>query len=134
MLGDVVKLAPQILVISIALGVVACKTISHSQNDDPAKKLAISKLGSDLETFKSPQGEYFLFVQKVKDLSANQSSKFLVVQIANQQLMLEQSFMPGYVKWIGDTTIEFLDMPGILKKNEDLGDYKKIIDLRLYKK
>ncbi|MEQ1585013.1 MAG: hypothetical protein ABL895_03985 [Cyclobacteriaceae bacterium] len=130
----IAKLVQQIVVISIAVGMVACKTLSNGQNDDPIKKLAISKLGTDFETFKSPQGEYFLFVQSVKDLSASQSSKFLVVQAAGKQIILEQSFIPGYVKWIGDTTIEFLNVPGILKENENISDYKKIIDVQFYKK
>lgn len=116
--------------VSVTIFLCCCKTTVQNQpQSGDAKAIAISKLGSSIESFKSPDGHYELFVQQPNDSPMKQALKFLVIQINNNKVVMEKSFMPGYVKWMGDSTLEVLDMPGIIRADEDLTDYKKIVNV-----
>jgi hypothetical protein len=39
------------------------------------------------------------------------------------------SYRSGYIHWIDNTTIEYLDMPGTLREGEDLAHFKKTITI-----
>lgn len=54
----------------------------------------------------------------------------MVVQTPENKIVLEQNFIPGYAKWITDSSIEVLSVPGTIGKNENLSDYKKVIVIR----
>lgn len=134
MLISFIKFLQLIGFVSVATLMCGCKTtVQNQQQTEDAKTIAISKLGSPIESFKSPDGHYELFVQQPNNSPMKQPLKFLVIQINTNQVVMEKSFMPGYVKWIDDTTLELLDMPGIIRGDEDLTDYKKIIDVAQYK-
>jgi len=134
MLLSSIKFLQLIGFVSVATLMCGCKTTvqNHQQTED-AKTIAISKLGSSIESFKSPDGHYELFVQQPNDSPMKQPLKFLVIHINTNKVVMEKSFMPGYVKWMGDSSLELLDVPGIIRGDEDLTDYKKIIDVAHYK-
>ncbi len=120
--------------VSAAILMSSCKTtVQNQQHPEDAKTIAQNKLGNSIESFKSPDGRYELFVQQPNDSPMKQALKFLVIQINTNKIVVEKSFMPGYVKWISDSSLEVLDIPGIVRTNEDLVNYKKIIDVALYK-
>ncbi len=129
-----VKFLPLIGFVSAAFLMSSCKTtVQNQQQPVDAKAIAISKLGNSIESFKSPDGHYELFVQQPNDSPMQQALKFLVIQINTNKVVMEKTFMPGYVKWMGDSSLELLDMPGIIRGDEDLKDYKKIIDVAHHK-
>jgi len=131
---SLIKFLQLIGFVSVATLMCGCKTtVQKQQHPEDAKTIAISKLGSSIESFKSPDGLYELFVQQPTDSPMKQPLKFLVIQINTNKVVMEKSFMAGYVKWIDDTTLELLDMPGIIRGDEDLTDYKKIIEVAHYK-
>jgi len=134
MLRSSKKSLPLIVFVSAAFFMGSCKTtVQNQQQSVDAKAIAISKLGNSIESSTSPDGHYALFVQQPNDSPMKQALKFLVIQITTNKVVLEKTFMPGYVKWIGDSSLELLDMPGIVRGDEDLKDYKKIIDVAHYK-
>ena len=104
-----------------------CK--SSLTNEDAVYKMATTKLGSEIDSIPSSTGEYILFIQKANSLNASNHLKFLVISVAQHKVMLEQSFNPGYAKWITDSSIEVLSVPGVIQENEDLSRYKKIINI-----
>lgn len=134
MLLSPIKFLQLIGFVSVATLMCGCKTtVQNQQPTEDAKTIAIRKLGSSIESFRSPDGHYELFVQQPDDSPMKQALKFLVIQINTNMVVMEKSFMPGYVKWMGDSSLELLDMPGIIRADEDLTDYKKIIDVAHYK-
>lgn len=134
MLISFIKFLQLIGFVSVATLMCGCKTTVQNQpQPEDAKTIAIRKLGSSIESFKSPDGNYELFVQQPNDSAMKQALKFLVIQSNTNKVVMEKSFMPGYVKWIGDSSLEILDMPGIVRADEDLSDYKKIINVEAFK-
>lgn len=55
--------------------------------------------------------------------------KFEVIRVKDNLIIEEGSFRPGYIKWINNYEIELLDLPGALKENQDLNQFKKIISI-----
>lgn len=90
-------------------------------------------LGADIESFPNSKGEYILFKQKGNSSTPTNVLRFVVIQTANNKVVVEQTYAPGYVKWITETSLEVLSVPGTIKESESLSDYIKIIDLRSIK-
>lgn len=99
---------------------------------DKARRLAIAKLGTDFESFPNLTEEYILFVQKVNSSHPSHVIKFLVIETTANNIILEQNFVPGYVKWADEFSIEVLSIPGNIKRTENLSDYAKIINVRFH--
>lgn len=113
----------------VTILIFSCKPTSSNQtNTDSVEQLVTQKLGN-YELFQSSSGTYTLYIQKVDPSAANPVTKFLVVESTSKMIVLEKSFRPGYVKWIDDSTLEYLDAPAILKQNETITYYIKKIDL-----
>jgi|GEM_PF-1316968 hypothetical protein len=113
----------------VAILIVSCEpTRSNQTKVDSIEQIVTQKLGS-YELIPSFSGAYTLFVQKIDPSAANTVTNFLVVESTSKIIILEKSFKPGYIKWIDNSTIEYLDAPGILKQNESITDYIKKIDL-----
>ena len=102
--------------------VIACSSIK-SPNIEQVKTLI--KLGDQYTETLSPSRNYTLYVQSGEYLT--QPAKFIVLKNPSSELILENSFFPGYVKWISEEELEVLSVPGTLQKDEDLANYKKII-------
>lgn len=96
---------------------------------DPVRAIAVSKLGDDIESWPNANGQYILFSQKINN-SASGSVNFIVIHAASRQIVEEQSYTPGYVKWVTETSLEVLSMPGMARTNEDPTKYIKVINLR----
>lgn len=119
-----------VLVLLSILLLWACKTThSKGQNPDSVNKIAGDKLGTDIESFPNSTEEYILYVQKTNSSSPTNILKFIVLEVGTGKVATEQSFAPGYVKWITETSIEVFSVPGTIRKNEDLSDYKKTINI-----
>jgi hypothetical protein len=120
--------------LGIGLLVWACKTTQSKENIiDEARELAIDKLGNDIESFPNSTEEYNLYVQKTNSSNTSHVLKFLIIETTANNIILEQSFAPGYVKWVAEFSIEILSVPGNIKETENLSDYIKIIDVRSIK-
>lgn len=100
----------------LILIVVACKTSQPQTTTDPLQ-LAEVVLGKGLEQHFNQSQSHILFVQPASAYP-NQPIKFLVIEKSTGKAVFEKSFRPGYVKWRDDRTIEYEDLPGIVKQNE----------------
>jgi hypothetical protein len=102
------------LVIFIVLG---CSPTKPQTATDPLK-LAEVVLGRGLEQYPNESQSHILFVQSASAYP-NQPIKFLVIEKSSGKAVFEKSFRPGYVKWRDDRTIEYEDMPGIARQNDN---------------
>lgn len=120
-----------IILFGIGLLVGACKSTQPKENTmDEAWRLASNKLGEEIESYSNATREYTLFIQKRTSPSATNSVRFLIIHLDNNEVVVEQSFTPGYVKWISNSSIEVLSVPGVIKENKNLTDYIKIIEIK----
>ncbi len=110
------------------IALTSCKSMRQADGDK-SLGIARAKLGQEIEAFPNVNGKYTLYVQKPQ-ITATGARKFIVVQSSNQAVVVSESFIPGYVKWVTDEALEVLSVPGTLKANDDLSNYKKTIPIR----
>jgi len=105
----------------------SCKSVTPSSptENDTVKAL----LGNNVELQTSPSGAYVLHVQ-VNAGIVGQLLRFVVVDATSGKILAQDSFMPGYVKWIGPETLEVLSVPGMLKKDEDLSKFIRQVKIQ----
>jgi len=96
---------------------------------DPIKAIAVAKLGEGIESWPNASGQYILFSQKPGN-NVPGVIKFIVVHVSSRQVVEEQNYQPGYVKWVTETSLEVLSMPGMAKTTDDPATYIKVINLR----
>ncbi len=106
---------------------VAC---SSAQPVTDALAVAEKELGKEIDAFPSQTGQYVLYIQRSSSATPHAALRFLVIEKATARIAERQSFMPGYVKWVGEDSVEVLSMPGIVKEGEDLSAYKKVIRIK----
>lgn len=123
-----------LLAVSLCLvgsNLLGCKSTSPQGND--LTKLATQQLGNDLDAFPNASGKYILYVQKIDPLAARQAVRFIVIDKSTGSILEQQSFLPGYVKWANEDTLEILSSPGTLRSGESLAQYVRLIKLRSLK-
>lgn len=123
-------LLPLVLVLCACAFLPSCKsTLPKEQYSDQARKIAIARLGSDIESYPNSTGEFILFIQEPNPASASTVLKFIVVHTKDNHVVVEQDFFPGYVKWITDSSLEVFSVPGTVKENTNLTDYIRIVSI-----
>lgn len=116
---------------AFALVLLGCKTtLQQDRNNEQLHKIATDKLGSVLDSLRNSTGEYVLYIQKASPTNTSSYLKLLVIHVADQRIVHEESFKPGYAKWITDSSIEVLSIPGMIRENQSLADFKKVITLK----
>lgn len=121
--------------VSVLVSLCACKSANtQSQLRDQAKLIATTKLGDEIDVYPNSAGSYILYIQKPYNPNPLNVLKFIIVQTSDNEVVYEKAFVPGYVKWFTDSSIEILSVPGSIKENEDLSKYKRIIDIRANKR
>jgi hypothetical protein len=92
------------------------------------KEVAESKLGSPCEFIYNESKSYILsYSSQSNDLV--EKTKFLVIRVSDAEIIQSGDFRPGYIKWVSENTIEYLDAPGIIRPDETLDQYTKKIVL-----
>lgn len=125
------KPAFALVLLSALLLFASCKaTQSDEQLLEKAKEIAVTKLGTSVKAFHNSTNDYILFIQDEEAQNNPSSIKFIVVRIAETKIVMEQSIIPGYAKWSDAYLLEWLSNPGTIRKDEDLRNYIKTIDVR----
>lgn len=72
------------------------------------------------------------FVVVIEKNSTNAFARlnYLIFKCADGSQISKGSFRPGYLKWLNDDEIEIFDAPGMIREDENLDLYKKIISVR----
>ena len=117
-----------ILIVLVGLSITTCRPVQPAgRTNESTLNIATARLGKEIETYPNSTEEYLLCLQNGDAQSILR--KFLIIRTSDSSVLLEDSFSPGYVKWKSKTSIEVLSVPGILKENESLSDFVKIIDI-----
>ncbi|MBL7876801.1 MAG: hypothetical protein JNL53_14130 [Cyclobacteriaceae bacterium] len=124
----------KISVVSLLAGalvfIFSCKSaLTPEPNSKTIGQIAADKLGK-FNSYPSPSATNSLYVQQAPETPAAGILKFVVIEIESQTILYEGSFMPGYVKWLDNYSLEVLDYPRMPKENEDPAHYKKVINLK----
>jgi hypothetical protein len=91
--------------------------------------VAESQLGSPCEFFYNTEKTYVLSYSSRSNQMAGRTN-FLVLKVDNAEIIESGSFRPGYIRWISNTTLEYLDAPEIIGLDDSLDNYKKTIVLK----
>jgi hypothetical protein len=60
----------------------------------------------------------------------NGQISYIILISANCSIIEKGTFRPGYIKWISNSKIEMLDLPGALDGDNDLTKFKKTISIK----
>lgn len=121
------------LAYALLLSLLACKSNPQTSTISKMEKIAFDKLGDSLEKQPNSSNTYLLFSQKPNPQTHTRVIKAIVIEVASGKIVAEETFVPGYIKWIGDTSLELLSVLGTLRANEDLSDHIRIINLPILK-
>ncbi len=94
-------------------------------------QIASKKLGSELDSFPNSSGKLILFVQIADPKYPTRVIKAIVLELSSNNILMEESFVPGFIKWEGEYSLELLSLPGTIKSDEDISTYIKTIKLSL---
>jgi len=87
-----------------------------------------SELGSHTEKLFNSSKTYLL-AYRLKEATED-FTIYAVFEVSSGALVKKGSYVPGYIQWIDDTSLELLNAPGIVPKGKSLTDYKSIILLK----
>jgi hypothetical protein len=102
---------------------------SRSTKTEQTNEVIEKKLGPNFSKEFNPSRNFVLCTQRAPELKEKIALKFLVLDVQKNTIIYENSFFPGYVKWYSDTSLEILNVPGIIQAHEDLSMYKKIVSI-----
>ena len=107
---------------------IGCKVNQPVSQVQAVPQVVIEILGKEVEQTPNTSGKYILCVQKVDPNFPTRMVKAIVITSTNK-IIAEESFVPGYIKWVSESSLEVLNMPGMIKKDEDLLRYTRTINL-----
>lgn len=116
----------RILLIVIVLAF-SCQTkkIAHQKTIEDH---AIEILGKDFICFFNQSKTFVLYLQKNENPTL--VTKGLVFDTQTKKIVQSLAFMPGYAKWIDDSTIEVFDAPEVMRENDDVSNHVKQIRIK----
>ncbi len=123
-----------LLLFLVFIGFNGCKTKQQVQETNNPLEIATRKLGVKLDSFPNSSGQFILYVQKEDTQHPTRMLSAVVIEVKSEKIVAEESFIPGYIKWIDASTLEMLNAPGMLKAGEDLSSYTRKINLSSIKK
>lgn len=95
--------------------------------DKAINKTIATQLGENHSQFLNEANTLLLVHQN--NAEKNKSTKYIVLNNANGELIAKGSFKAGYVKWKTDNALEVFDVPGIIPQGKTQTDYIKIVNL-----
>lgn len=113
----------------------ANKTAKVALNDDSVKsqlnKIIITELDSTNQLFYNNSQTYVLAIQELTEANARNRVKYIIINTSSLEIAKKGSFTPGHLKWISDTSLELLSVPGTIPQGKNLSDYSTILSLPL---
>jgi hypothetical protein len=107
----------------------ACKVSTQASQIDKIDKIASEKLGGEFEKQPNSSGSFILFFQKTNPQKPTRIVKAIVIEISTGKIIIEENFIPGYIKWITETSLEVLSLPGMIRSDQNLSDFTRTIQL-----
>jgi hypothetical protein len=118
-----------LLLFLVFIGFNGCKAKQQVQETNNPLEIATRKLGVKIDSFPNSSGQFILYVQKEDTQHPTRMLSAVVIEVKTEKIFAEESFIPGYIKWIDASTLEMLNAPGMIKAGEDLSSYTRKINL-----
>jgi hypothetical protein len=115
--------------ILLFLSLFACKASTQTSQGDNIDKIAFERLGGDLVKEINSSGSFTLFFQKTNPQKPTRIVKAVVIEISTGKIIAEENFVPGHIKWITETSLEVLSIPGMIRIDQSLSDFTRTIQL-----
>ncbi len=118
------------LLVFVSFPYSGCKT---TKNDPTSLETVIQRsIPNAFTTSYNNEKTYLLVVEE--QTPDKELIKFLVIQVSNQKIVLEKKFRPGHVKWKDNSTIELLNVPGMIELNKSIEEYIRYISIPTHTK
>jgi hypothetical protein len=115
------------LFISVVIG---CASHSQTSVTKRSESDVYKLIGSHYDSLPNTTGKFILFVQKLELTTRNPSLKAAVLETSSKKILTSFSFTPGYSKWISEYEVEIFNAPGIIKKEENVSKFIRIIKVK----
>jgi cystathionine beta-lyase family protein involved in aluminum resistance len=102
-------------------------TATTSKTAQELNKTVETELGNrNTQVFNNSKS--YLLAYREKELTETFTS-YIIIETKTGEVTKKGTFVPGYIKWVDDHSLELLSAPGIIPQGRSLSDYKKIITL-----
>lgn len=91
------------------------KSLNEEKSDE-----SLNTINKDFNTTKT---------HYLETTSIDSIKNYRVVELQSGKVILEGKFVPGYIKWINDNTLELLSLPNNIPKEKNITDYIQIIKI-----
>lgn len=125
------KLFLSLLIAATSLACNSTKTSAVNNQIDDYKTIAKEKYG-DNATFKHSPDEQFVLVVKEDKGTPKQpqnSISYFVYDLKKRDIVLEDTFGPGSVKWFENNKLEVFQIPGTMPEGKDKNDFTYIYNV-----
>jgi hypothetical protein len=108
-----------------------CRIQQAPAGPDKLEVLCQNRLGADAMIEKNKTATFALG-KKASESGSIQQVQFIVIRLADLQVVEEGSVSLAEVVWTGDYEISIQDIPGQVKLNRDENSFVRKIDLKKY--
>lgn len=118
-------LRPLLLLVAVVWTVSNCKTRAGTTQVAGDTELRIAqKFKNNYTTVNNSSGTHVLLTEPIEAAAIETHNiPFMVMRLADSVIVHEGSYFRGYVKWVNDSTIEKLNIPGKMKPDQDLSSF-----------
>ncbi len=115
--------------IILLLIIVACKSSQTSNGTLPDLSEVKAYLGESFETFSNNSETYALYTVTTDNKTVHPRVKYVVFDLRESKIIEQGLIRQGYIKWIDDSSIELMNLPGVIKDGQSQEDFIKTIKL-----
>ncbi len=118
------------------IGMVACRNAKNgSDQNSNFDQLASERLQGTIDCLENEAGTFVLCTGKSK-LESGPGTKinYLIIDKANNKVLIEDVVTNGHVKWYSDSEISILRNPGMMGEGQTKDDYTFIYNLKTNEK
>ncbi|HOX84090.1 MAG TPA: hypothetical protein PLJ60_18830 [Chryseolinea sp.] len=106
-----------------------CRAVdSNEKQEKELQKLITKTIGTAYDSILNESKSFILCVQNVPENKiGTMYTNFLVIDLKTNIIVERGKYLHGHCKWINDSAIEVIDMPGTIKENQSSSDFRRVI-------
>ncbi len=109
-----------------------CKAVdSIPDQEKQLKKLLNESIGAEYHTTLNQSKTYGLYVQVIPSTKIGTLyTHYIVVELKSNTIVEKGKYLHGHCLWLTDSSLEILDMPDVIKENQQKSNFKKIVVIK----
>lgn len=110
----------------LAATIISCKS---SKVDNVTTDLSEVKdyLGETFDSSSNKSGTFTLYSVTTDNATVHPRVKFALFNVAENKIVQKGVIRQGYIKWISDSELEKMDLPGVIQDGQTQSDFIKTI-------